>query len=94
MNLTPKKIEILDMIDRWRREHGCAPTLDEMAVKLNRNRIGVWGCIDQLVDAGYLKKTKHHARSLQLTTLGTLALPGSRCPTCGRSKDEQLTTKG
>mgnify|MGYP003151584992 FL=1 len=60
---TPKQIEVLGLIRDSIDKNGYAPTLDEMAQKLNRSKTTVHGLIDCLKQKGYIANDASKARS-------------------------------
>lgn len=67
MNLTAKQYEIVRLIWEHRRTHGIAPTLAELAEKLNVSKITVHEHIALLEKKKALTKDKYQSRSLRLT---------------------------
>src|SRR5207302_1079054 len=67
MNLTSKQNEIVRFIWTYRRGHGIAPTLSEIADALGVSKITVHEHIGLLEKKGALKKEKYQSRSLTLS---------------------------
>ena len=67
MNLTSKQNEIVRFIWTYRRTHGIAPTLSEIAEALGVSKITVHEHIGLLEKKGALKKEKYQSRSLTLS---------------------------
>lgn len=71
INLTPKQILILKLIDRYRAKHGCSPTISEIAQSRKVSRPGVHEMVNDLIEKGALVRPKEHvARGLLLTKAG------------------------
>jgi repressor LexA len=65
-NLTKRQSEILDYIRSFYSSHGFAPTYRELMHSCNISSLGsVFKHIEGLTSKGYLRKSKHSARSLQ-----------------------------
>jgi len=67
MNLTSKQNEIVRFIWTYRRTHGIAPTLSEIAEALGVSKITVHEHIGLLEKKGAIKKEKYQSRSLTLS---------------------------
>lgn len=67
MNLTAKQYEIVKLIWHYRKLHGIAPTLAELADKLDVSKITVHEHISLLEKKKALTKEKYQSRSLRLT---------------------------
>jgi repressor LexA len=67
MNLTAKQNEIVRFIWSYRRTHGMAPTLSEIAETLGVSKITVHEHIGLLEKKGAIKKEKYQSRSLTLS---------------------------
>jgi repressor LexA len=67
MNLTSKQNEIVRFIWTYRRAHGIAPTLSEIAGSLGVSKITVHEHIGLLEKKGAIKKEKYQSRSLILS---------------------------
>lgn len=67
MNLTPKQIEALRIIRRWRADCGYSPSISEMAKELGISRIAVWERVEALVKKGALIRDGRKARGVDLT---------------------------
>jgi repressor LexA len=67
MNLTAKQNEIVRFIWTYRRTHGIAPTLSEIADALGVSKITVHEHIGLLEKKGAIKKEKYQSRSLTLS---------------------------
>ena len=67
MNLTHKQNEIVRFIWNYRKTHGIAPTLSEIADSLGVSKITVHEHIGLLEKKGAIKKEKYQSRSLTLS---------------------------
>ncbi len=65
--LTPRQVEILDLIENSRRTQGCSPTMQEMAEALGISKVTVFEHVEALIDKGLLRREANRARSLILT---------------------------
>lgn len=66
MNLTPKQLQIVDFIVRYRDEKGLAPTLEEIARELGVSKITVYEHVTQLERKGAVSKQKYQSRSIEV----------------------------
>jgi|TARA_B100000959_G_scaffold287299_1_gene370909 repressor LexA len=67
MYLTKRQKEILDYINRYVDENGYAPTLKEIGIGFGLSSPAtVYNHIELLVQKGYLKKTPHQGRGIEL----------------------------
>ena len=66
MNLTPKQLEVLRCIVRFRNRNGYSPTLAELADRLGVSKVTVFEHIGALERKGAVRRDKHKARSLEL----------------------------
>lgn len=65
--MTPKMRKALDYIERYHRESGTTPKLDEIRAVLGLSgRSGAHRVVQQLIDAGHLVRTRSGARNLAL----------------------------
>jgi len=62
--LTPRQIEILGLIDEYRRRNGCSPTLLEIAEKLQLSKVTIFEHVEALVVKKILRRRRNKARSL------------------------------
>ncbi len=79
MNLTPRQKQILELVRRFRDEHGYAPTLQEMAEELEVSTVTVFEHIQALARKGAIRREKHKTRSIEIvedTRGSTLRLMG------------------
>lgn len=67
MNLTAKQYEIVKLVWKYRKLHGIAPTLAELADKLKVSKITVHEHITLLEKKKAITKEKYQSRSLRLT---------------------------
>jgi repressor LexA len=65
--LTPRQVEILRMIRDYQKNHGCSPTMQELADVLDISKVTVFEHVEGLVEKGLLRRLPHRARSLELT---------------------------
>src|SRR5687768_14231665 len=80
MNLTPRQLDVLVAIRNYRHLHGYSPTMQELADQLGTSKVTIFEHVGALEKKNLLKRDKHKARSLEITT--EEALP-----------DEERTTK-
>ena len=66
MNLTPRQLEVLQHVVRFRNKNGYSPTLAELAEQLGVSKVTVFEHIVALEKKGALRRDKHKARSLEL----------------------------
>lgn len=65
--LTPKQLRILKLIRDYQRKHGYSPTMQELADVLGVTKVTVFEHVSGLEKKGLLRRSKHRARSLELT---------------------------
>ena len=65
--LTPKQLRILRLIRDYQRKHGYSPTMQELADVLGVTKVTVFEHVTGLEKKGLLRRSKHRARSLELT---------------------------
>ena len=65
--LTPKQLRILTLIRDYQRKHGYSPTMQELADALSVTKVTVFEHVTGLEKKGFLRRSKHRARSLELT---------------------------
>ena len=65
--LTPRQLQILTCIRDGRRSNGYSPTLQEVADTLDISKITVYEHVNALIRKGFLTRSSHRARSLELT---------------------------
>ena len=75
MYFTKRQLEVIDFIRRFRARHRLAPTLDEIAHELRITKATVLDHIKALETKGALRRTPHHARSLELIAEGEAVAP-------------------
>jgi repressor LexA len=73
-NMTPRQVEILVLIRDTRRSYGYSPTLQEIADELGISKVTVFEHIEALIAKGLLTRRPNTARSLKLTSLGTVRM--------------------
>jgi len=70
--LTPRQLQILTFVRDYRRRHGYAPTMQELADAFHISKVTVFEHIEVLEKKGLLRRLPHKARSLMLTARATL----------------------
>ena len=78
-SLTPKQLRVLTFIRDFTHARGFAPTMQELADEFGVSKVTVFEHIAVLQKKGYLKRSRHKARSLQLNA--NIAFPDERA-TC------------
>lgn len=72
MYLTKRQKETFDFIAEYVREHGYAPTLEEIGAHFGLSSPAtVYKHVQQLVAKGYLRKTRHQGRGIEIVESGT-----------------------
>src|SRR6476619_3737306 len=66
--LTPKQLRILTLIRDYQRKHGYSPTMQELADTLGVTKVTVFEHVTGLEKKGLLRRSRHRARSLELTS--------------------------
>ena len=66
MNLTPKQLEVVEIIQRCRQENGYSPTMQELAEELGISKVTVFERIEALIRKGCLVREPNKARSLSI----------------------------
>lgn len=74
--LTPKQLRVLTYLRDFSRARGYAPTMQEMADEFKVSKVTVFEHVAALQKKGYLKRSRHKARSLQLRE--TIEFPDER----------------
>jgi repressor LexA len=72
MNLTPKQLRVLKLVDHWRRTKGYSPTMQELADQLGVSKVTVFEHVESLIQKNALERDPNKARSLTLTAEVTL----------------------
>jgi repressor LexA len=67
MNLTPKQLRVLKLVDQWRRTKGYSPTMQELADQLGVSKVTVFEHVESLIAKGALERDANKARSLTLS---------------------------
>jgi repressor LexA len=80
MNLTPRQLDVIVAIRNFRHLHGYSPTMQELADQLGTSKVTIFEHVNALEKKRVLKRDRHKARSLEITT-------EDRLP------DEERTTK-
>lgn len=75
-SLTPKQLRLLQFVRDFRRSHGYAPTMQELADEFGVSKVTVFEHLSALEKKGYLARSRHKARSLQLSE--GIAFPDER----------------
>jgi repressor LexA len=65
-SLTPKQLRVLTFIRDFTAARGYVPTMQEVADEFGVSKVTVFEHIDALQKKGYLSRSRHKARSLQL----------------------------
>jgi repressor LexA len=73
--LTPKQLRVLTFIRDYQSKHGYSPTMQEMAEILRVTKVTVFEHVTGLEKKGLLKRSRHRARSLELTEHGRAVFP-------------------
>ncbi len=66
--LTPKQMRILTLIRDHQHKHGYSPTMQELADVLGVSKVTVFEHVGGLEKKGLLRRSRHRARSLELTS--------------------------
>lgn len=66
MNLTPKQLRVLTMIQEYRQRLGYSPTMRELAEALDISKVTVFEHIEALIKKGALIREPNKARSLSI----------------------------
>ncbi|NOT00623.1 MAG: transcriptional repressor LexA [Phycisphaerales bacterium] len=66
--LTPPQMEILTFIRDYQHSHGYSPTMQELADARGVSKVTVFEHIEALVEKGLLRRLRHKARSLEITS--------------------------
>ncbi|GMV97585.1 MAG: LexA repressor [Phycisphaerae bacterium] len=66
--LTPKQMRILMLVRDYQRKHGYSPTMQEIADVLGITKVTVFEHVSGLEKKGLLRRLRHRARSLELTS--------------------------
>ncbi len=75
-SLTPKQLRILTFVRDFSKARGYAPTMQELADEFRVSKVTVFEHIAALERKGFLKRSRHKARSLQLSD--NIAFPDER----------------
>ncbi|MDP7009486.1 MAG: transcriptional repressor LexA [Phycisphaerales bacterium] len=85
MNLTPKQLEVVELIERHRNEHGYSPTMKELSEQLGISKVTVFERIEALIRKGALIREPNKARSLSIAEEFEVPNSGAmRFPLVGR----------
>jgi len=66
MNLTPKQLEVLELIKMSRIKNGYSPTMQELARELGVSKVTVFERVEALIRKGALNREANKARSLSI----------------------------
>ena len=66
MNLTPKQLEVLELIKMSRIKNGYSPTMQEIAKELGVSKVTVFERVEALIRKGALNREANKARSLSI----------------------------
>lgn len=66
--LTPKQLKILSLIRDYQHQHGYSPTMQELADELGITKVTVFEHVAVLEKKGLLRRARHRARSLELSS--------------------------
>ncbi len=64
--LTPKQLRVLTFIRDYTHANGYAPTMQELGDEFGVSKVTVFEHVSSLQKKGYLRRSKHKARSLRL----------------------------
>ena len=84
-SLTPKQLRVLTYIRDYSSARGYAPTMQELADEFGVSKVTVFEHISALQKKGFLRRSRHRARSLRLNA--DFAFPDerpTRLPLAGR----------
>jgi len=82
--LRPREEKLISFIRAQVKNHGVAPSLDEMAAFCGvKSKSHAHRMVDELVWAGYLKRFPNRARGLELVQTKDNHLPDCECARCG-----------
>jgi repressor LexA len=85
MNVTPKQLEVLELIKKHRGEFGFSPTMKERAAVLGVSKVTVFERVEALIRKGALHREPNKARSLSIAEGMDLPSQGAvRFPLVGR----------
>jgi repressor LexA len=68
MNLTPRQLDVIVAIRDYRHLHGYSPTMQELADQLGTSKVTIFEHVGALEKKHVLKRDKHKARSLEITS--------------------------
>jgi len=75
VRLTPRQLQVLTLIRDYQNKHGYSPTMQELADMLGVNKVTVFEHVTGLEKKGLLRRSRHRARSLELTEHGRAVFP-------------------
>ncbi len=67
MNLTPKQLEVLELILNCQNENGYSPTMQELAEHIGVSKVTVFERVEALIRKGALTREPNRARSLSIS---------------------------
>ena len=68
MNLTPRQLDVIVAIRNYRHLNGYSPTMQELADQLGTSKVTIFEHVGALEKKSLLKRDKHKARSLEITS--------------------------
>jgi repressor LexA len=66
MNLTPKQLEVIELIRQCQNDLGYSPTMQELAEQIGVSKVTVFERIEALIRKGALTREPNRARSLSI----------------------------
>lgn len=65
--LTPRQRECWAFLHAYSRQHGCAPTFEEIAAELNvASKSSVHRLLKGLEERGFIRRLRHRRRAIEL----------------------------
>src|ERR1700677_4004462 len=68
MNLTPRQLDVIVAIRDYRHLHGYSPTMQELVDQLGTSKVTIFEHVGALEKKHVLKRDKHKASSLEITS--------------------------
>jgi len=82
--LTRKQLELLLYIDSYLRQHGTAPSFEEMKEAVNlKSKSGIHRLVSALEERGFLRRLPHRARALEVVKMPASVRPVQDAPSHG-----------
>lgn len=75
MNLTTRELEIVTEIDRYRHDHGYAPTMQELSDIFGVSKVTIFTHVNGLESKSVIRRNKHKARSIEIIDTSVLPEP-------------------